>query len=71
MVDLERAKIHLKAWLDAEIAVSTGQSYTVGDKSLTRANLSEIRQSIQFWRKEVNKLSGSGRRSRRFIPRDL
>lgn len=71
MIDLERAKLHLQSWLDAELAVSTGQSYSIGSRSLTRASLSEIRKQITYWRNEVDKLSGRGRRAKRFVPRDL
>lgn len=71
IITLERAKQHLEAWLDAELAVSTGQSYSIGSRSLTRASLPEIRKQINYWRKEVDKLSGVGRKTRRFVPRDL
>lgn len=76
MITLERAKIHLEAWLDAELAISTGQSYTIGSRSLTRANLSEVRKQIDYWRNKVAELeiTSSGRkvhRNKRFMPRDL
>lgn len=70
-INLERAKKHLNAWLDAELAVSTGQSYRLGTRQLNRANLSEIRKQIQFWRNEVTSLSGKNRRVRRIVPRDF
>lgn len=71
-ITLERAKTHLEAWLNAELAVSTGQSYSLGTRQLTRANLSEIRRQITFWRNEISALSGKGRiRTQRFVPRDL
>ena len=71
-ITLERAQVHLEAWLDAELAVSTGQSYSMGTRSLTRANLTEISKQIAFWRKEVSSLNGKGvRRVRRYVPRDL
>lgn len=76
MITLERAKLHLEAWLDAELAISTGQSYTIGSRSLTRANLSEVRKQIEYWKNKVIELEliATGRktsRSRRFMPRDL
>ncbi|WP_163538295.1 DUF6148 family protein [Gracilibacillus sp. YIM 98692] len=71
MVTLERAQKHLEAWLDAELAVSTGQSYRIGTRQLTRANLSEIRKQISYWKSEVSRLKGKGaRKVRRAIPRD-
>ncbi|WP_295157160.1 DUF6148 family protein [Selenomonas sp. AE3005] len=36
----------LKLYLEAEKAVLTGQSYTIGNRTLTRANLSSIRAAI-------------------------
>lgn len=71
-MDLETAKKYLQAWLEAELAVSTGQSYRIGTRQITRANLSEIRQQINYWRKEVARLEGKGiRRVFRAVPRDL
>ena len=43
-ITLEIAKKHLDAWLEAELEVTTHQSYTIGSRSLTKANLSEIRE---------------------------
>ena len=70
---LEEAKIYLKAWLDAELAVTTGQSYKLEKRELTRANLSEIKDRINFWRREVESLESGRRRKRifRVVPRDL
>jgi len=36
----------LKMYLEAEKAVLTGQSYTIGNRTLTRANLATIRAAI-------------------------
>lgn len=69
---IERAKTHLDAWYKAELAVSTGQSYSIGSRSLTRANLSEIRKQIEYWEKRVATFSEKKRRrAKRFVPRDL
>ena len=72
----ERAEKHDNAWLDAELAVSTSQSYSIGSRSLTRANLGEIRKQLDYWRKEIEKLDNlanhKGRnRIYRAVPRDL
>lgn len=76
MITLERAKKHLEAWLEAELLCSTSQSYTIGSRTLTRANLVEIRKQIDYWQNKVNELvilerGGRVKRSKRFIPRDL
>lgn len=36
----------LKLYLEAEKAVLSGQSYTIGNRTLTRANLATIRKVI-------------------------
>ena len=64
--NLEEAKEMYRLWIDAEKAVTTGQSYKIGTRSLTRANLSEIAERVKFWRNEVDKLE-SGRRGIRVI----
>mgnify|MGYP001082866653 CR=1 FL=1 len=68
---LERAKKHLDAWYEAELAVSTGQSYSISGRQLTRASLPEIRKQIQFWEKRIASMSGRSRRVKRVIPRDF
>lgn len=73
---LDIAKKHLDAWLTAELEVTTHQSYTIGSRSLTKANLSEIRKQIEYWKNEVARLEniekrGGRNRVFRAIPRDL
>lgn len=71
--ELKDARNHLEAWKRADLAVSTGQTYQMGSRSLTRVHASEIRKSIEFWERRVAKLSQrhSGIRMKRMIPRDL
>lgn len=75
-ITLETAQKHLDAWLEAELTVTTGQSYTIGSRVLTRANLTEIRNAIDYWNKKVialdnAKKTGGRNRVRRVVPRDL
>lgn len=72
-ITLEKAKEMLNAWLNAELAITTGQSYQIGSRQVTRANTSHIRKQINFWRSEVESLEKgrSGARVMRFVPRDL
>lgn len=72
-ISIEEARSTLKMWIDAERAVATGQSYKIGTRSLTRANLADIRESIQFWRREIARLEAkhTGARVFRGVPRDL
>ena len=51
---LETAQAHLDAWLAADLAVAEGQSYNIGDRSLTRADSAEISNKINYWSRLVN-----------------
>ena len=75
-IGLEIAKKHLDAWLTAELEVTTHQSYTIGSRSLTKANLAEIRKQIEYWNDQVARLEniekrGGRNRVFRAVPRDL
>ena len=72
-ITLATAKMMLQAWIDAELAVSTGQMYRLGTRQLQRCDLPEIRKARQEWATTVNKLSAgrSGCRVMRAVPRDL
>ena len=66
----------LQIWLDAETAIASGQSYTIDNRRLERANLAQVREQIKFWRNELSRASavasGKGRRRiTRIVPRDL
>jgi phage FluMu protein gp41 len=71
------AREQLTAYMEAERTVLTNQSYRIGTRQLTRADLSAIQSGIKYWTNEVNKLEnaagGRGRRNRvyRVVPRDL
>ena len=56
---LEIARKHLEAWLAAELEVTTHQSYTIGSRSLTKADLSEIGERIKYWTNEVSRLENA------------
>ncbi len=75
-ITLETAQKHLDAWLEAEMTVTTGQSYTIGSRNLTRANLTEIRNAIEYWNGKVQTLEnlqkrGGRNRIKRGVIRDL
>ena len=75
-ITLEIAQKHLDAWLEAELACTTNQSYTIGSRTLTRADLAEIRNTIKYWAGMVTKLEaakkyGGRNRTMRIMPRDL
>lgn len=59
-ITLAQAETQLAAWLAADTAVATGQSYSVSGRALTRADAKEIRENIVFWNEMVGRLSGTG-----------
>lgn len=74
--ELETARYHLDAWLEAELEVTTHQSYKIASRSLTKANLAEIRKQIEYWQNRVDLLEsiekrGGRNRVYRAVPRDL
>lgn len=71
-IDLATARARLDMWLDAEEKVSRAQSYTIGDRTLTHANLAEIRTSIEYWERKVAALEAGGcsTQSMAFVPVD-
>jgi hypothetical protein len=73
---LAKSKERLSAYYDAELAVLSGQSYTIGTRTLTRANLAWIKTQIDNLENQVEELQsqqdGKGRRKAfRITPRDL
>ena len=75
-ITLETAKKHLEMWLEAESEGAINQSYTIGGKSFTRANLGEIRKQIEYWSNKVQALENIAKRKGRnrvyrVVPRDL
>lgn len=72
-ITLEVAEERLAVWLAADDAVSRGQSYAMQNRSLTRVDATEIRNSIEYWDKWVRRLQagGSGARRARYGVSDL
>ena len=71
----ELCKKKLAIWMDAEDRVATGQRYQIGDRSLTRADLRQIREQMEYWAgklKEAEAEEKRGGRNRMFraVPRD-
>ena len=67
-ITLTDAQTHLDEWMAADIAVAKGQSYTIGGRSLTRANAAEIRANIDYWDGKVTRLTRGGIRVRGVTP---
>lgn len=73
---VEQCISRLQMWLEAEEAIATGQSYTIDNRRLDRANLAQVRDQIKFWQKELANAQAtangrSRRRTIRIVPRDL
>lgn len=75
-ITLERAQKHLDEWMEAELEVTTHQSYKLGSKTLTLADLDMIGKRIAYWEGKVEQLkaqeaSGGRNRMYRAVPRDF
>lgn len=70
---LERYKKRLEMYYEAEEAVLTNQEYTIGTKSMKRADLSTIRAAIKDLEKQIEALEANGGKNKafRFLPRDI
>ena len=69
---LERYRKRLAMYYEAEEAVLLNQEYTIGTKSLKRADLSTIRAAIKDLEGQIETLEVSGGKNKafRFLPRD-
>ena len=70
---LERYKKRLQMYYAAEEAVLLNQEYTIGTKSLKRADLSTIRAAIKDLEGQIEALENTGGKNKafRFLPRDI
>ena len=55
-LDLATAQTQLDAWIAADLAVSKGLRYQIGDRMLTRENAKEVREQIAHWNSIVSQL---------------
>ena len=73
-VRLDSYKVRLKLYIDAETKILEGQSYSIGSRSLSRANLAEVRVAITELEGKICALERHGttkRKVARIIPRDF
>ena len=66
---VEFCKRKLNTWLAAEEAIATGQRYQIEGRSLTRADLYDVRKEIEFWEGKLAVAAAEeqyGRRNRVF-----
>lgn len=59
-ITLVQAQAHLDEWLKADLAASQGRHSQVGDRILTQNDGATIRENVQFWQLQVNRLQNGG-----------
>ena len=57
MSELDDAIASLAVWKAADLVTAIGQSYSIGIRSFTRVDASEITEKIKFWQNEVARLT--------------
>jgi adenine-specific DNA glycosylase len=77
-ITLDQAQAKLSLWMAADDALTMGQNYTIDQgnvkRVLTRADAAEIRNNINYWRREVERLTANGTSApvaRFTLPRDI
>jgi|LSQX01.2.fsa_nt_gb hypothetical protein len=70
---LEEAQSNLVIWKTALRAIAQNQEYSIGSTRVSRANLREVREMVEYYENQVARLErggGRGVRVRRIIPMD-
>ena len=73
---IKKTRDRLNAYYEAEVAVLSGQEYSIGSRRLVRADLAQIRQAIneleQQLKRLIDKKNGNvASRTRRIVIRDI
>lgn len=56
-ITLSIAQTQLGLWLEADTAVASGQSYSINNRTLSRADAGEITRKIDYWNGHVQRLT--------------
>ena len=70
----QKLQNRLELYCECEEQILAGQSFTIGSRSLTRANLSEVTSMIKKLEDEIAAIDTTGttkRKVARIIPRDI
>jgi hypothetical protein len=59
-ITLAESEAKLVLWMEADDKVASGQSYSIGGRSLSRADAKMIQENIKFWDRKVKELSDGG-----------
>lgn len=72
MTETERLEDRLALYYDAEKAILSSQSYSLGGKTLTRANLADVQRTIKELETDlkVAKARKTGRKTKRVVLMD-
>jgi len=65
---LSDLKLRLAQYLTAEAAILKGQSYTIKDMTMTRANLDTVKKTINELQQQINQIEGGGIRIQLGVP---
>jgi hypothetical protein len=65
-ITLADAEAKLATWMAADEAVSRGQSYSIGNRSLSRVDAREISENIIKWNNLVRSLTPRSRNRTRY-----
>ncbi|MGQ7245466.1 hypothetical protein ACUN9V_18660 [Salinicola sp. V024] len=60
MTPTQQAQSMVGFYIEAETAVLQGQSFSKNGRTLTMANLGEIRKGREYWERRVQQLRGRG-----------
>jgi len=55
-ITLEQAQTALDGWIAADLAISKGQSYAMNGRTITLANIVDVRSQIQYWERRISTL---------------
>ncbi|MBQ3444671.1 MAG: hypothetical protein II968_01175 [Selenomonadaceae bacterium] len=55
-MNLKTLKARLEVYLEAERKILLGQSYKIGSRELTRANLSDVRAAIESISEQIDSM---------------
>jgi hypothetical protein len=67
-ITLEQAEANLATWMAALDKLAVSQNYSIststGSRTLTRANLADAQKQVEYWDKQVKRLTRGGIRVR-------
>ena len=59
-ITLAQAEAKLTTWMAAMDKIAVGQSYSIGGRTLARADLREVQKQVEYWDNQVKRLTRGG-----------